>query len=283
MQNHKWSLVRSGLIATMLVGLAVEIVVGCSGAAQRGERTRALTTQIRVQVQWPAHSRVVPKAARLVRVRILTNEPDYDVEIGKADIVRPDGDEPISDQVIDGLPALVKIRIAVSAFPNPDGSGTVQAVSTQDTLSGASGSTTETDLTLGSTTARVAVSPASLTLQTLGSAQVTATSYDDKNNIVMTDPNGWKWTSTGEGASVDPTGNPVTIHGGLQGGTTVVTGTDNDSGRTVTVPVTVTPSTGPPGCKFITQDYGDRCSDGPHGEFRAWNCKTGGCEEPQVK
>jgi hypothetical protein len=228
-------------------------------------------------------TRVIPKAAQSLRVTVFASEPEFDVKVAEKVIARPPGSEPTSEATIENLPALVTLRVNVAAFPAADGTGVAQAFSTHDIRSGNPGSTVDSSITLNSTVARVTVSPSSVSVGIFESVPLAITAYDADNNIVVTTPGNWTWRGEPEGvAVVSASGATVAIVGNAAGAT-VMTGTDPESGKTVSVPVSVHAVAGPPGCVFRGQAYGDFCGTDQNGTRLFWNCETGACEEPLVK
>jgi len=265
-------------IAVLFLALVAEVIVGCGGAGRQSPSSvvAAGRSRMTVRVAWPKVSRAIPLGSKSIQITLFANEPEFDVKVGEKLVPRPEGEEPVSEVTLEDLPAQVKLRTRVLAFPNTDGTGTAQAVSEQEIVSGAAGANTDVDIALGSTIFRIEADPSSVSLKANDYKEVRVTAYNEAGDVVPTDPNSWSWRiQDPEVATADPnTRNPVAVRPKNAGATTLI-GTERDSEKTISVPVTV--SSGPPGCTD-GRSYGDACKP-PFSRFEwAWNCNTGECE-----
>ncbi|WP_395089868.1 hypothetical protein [Armatimonas sp.] len=270
------------ILSLVLVAVGVGLVVsGCAGgSANKSSRATGLT----LHIVWPERSatRVIPLSAQSLKVSVSAYEPDYAVPISETLVARPAGSGATSDITLSTMPALAKIRITMTAYPNADGTGVAQAVATQEMTTGDVGSSVNQDVSLDSTIDHVTASPVSVSTIVGGGASVSVTAFNADNQVVPTAPASWAWQSSAAStASVAASGNPVTVSGKVAGGASL-TCTHSESGKKITINVTVTSSTGPPGCRFPGQLYGDSCGTDKNGTNLSWNCETGACEEPLV-
>ncbi|WP_309713966.1 hypothetical protein [Armatimonas sp.] len=272
MKNTKTFSWHRFAIAVFFLALVVEVIIGCSGAARVGAGRSHMT----VRVAWPKVSRAIPLGAKSIQITLFANEPEFDVKVGEMRVARPEGEEPVSKVTLENLPAQVKLRTRVLAFPNEDGTGTAQAVSEQEIVSGEAGANTDVAIALGSTIFRLEATPSSVFLKPIDFKEVRVTAYNEAGDVVPTDPNSWSWRiQDPEVALAEPnTRNPVAVRPRRAGETTLI-GTERDSEKTISIPVTV--GAGPPGCTG-GRSYGDACK-APFSRYEwAWDCNTGECE-----
>lgn len=278
MKNTKIFSWQRFAISVLFLALVVEVIVGCSAVGRQNlsSTVGAGRSRMTVHVAWPKVSRAIPLGAKSIQITLFANEPEFDVKVGEMRMARPEGEEPVSEVTLENLPAQVKLRTRVLAFPNEDGTGTAQAFSEQEIVSGEVGANTDMDIALGSTIFRIEAAPSSVSLKANDFKEVRVTAYNEAGDVVPTDPNSWSWRiQDPEVATADPnTHNPVAVRPRRAGETTLI-GTERDSKKTISVPVTV--ATGPPGCTE-GRGYGDACKQ-PFSRFEwAWNCNTGECE-----
>ncbi|MGC4046254.1 MAG: DUF3500 domain-containing protein [Armatimonas sp.] len=140
-----------------------------------------------------------------------------------------------STLTFNGLPA-GNLLVAAVALPNTDGTGNPQA-STAVTSNIVIGQTAEISMTMASTIASLAISPATATIAPGSNTSLTATAYDASSVVVLTSPSTISWSSSNSGVAVVSASGVVT---GVAEGTATITATESESGKTATAIVTVT-------------------------------------------
>jgi hypothetical protein len=125
----------------------------------------------------------------------------------------------------------------VEAFPNPDGTGVVQAIGAT-TVAIISGVTTQATIDPASTVDHLDLTPQPLIIIPNRSAPLLVAPRNSANALVLVAPSSLAWTSSSPDiASVDASG----VVTGIKLGDTSVRVTDTESGQSTTAPVHVVP------------------------------------------
>lgn len=184
------------------------------------------TGQAQVTVKWPepAATRLIPVASKSIKITL----KDGASVVAELVLERPN-----TVASFDNLP-ITTLTIIATAYPQSGGRGTAQATGTAVFPVQEEG-ITEIKLTMDSTIQRLEVAPKSVSVGVAYTTLLTATTYDSENRIVLTGP--LQYTSAKRKiATIDANG----VVKGQQVGTTTITVTDPESGRSAQVPVTVT-------------------------------------------
>lgn len=214
------------------------ILAGCGGGTSQAESgSRA---SMRVKIEWPESTRLIPDASRSVKLVVKHQGEQLAVKV----VPRPAAGVVSTTVTLGNLPS-VAASLEASAHPGEDGSGAAQASGSAG-VSLASGKVVEASITMGSAIARIACSPASLTVKPGGSAVVTAGAFNAQGQLVLTASHNWSWTASGGAAGVQGNGSSATVTG-VSAGEAVVTVREAESGKTATLPVSVGSSEIPEG------------------------------------
>ncbi len=178
---------------------------------------------------WPS-GRVIPTAALSVRVQVLQGATVVnDVVLDKASPSTTFTEVPVG-----------AVTVKATAYPASNGTGTAMATA-QVAKTIAANATESVDLTMASTINRLTMTPnpVHLVLTLLVPVQLVVTAYDASNNVVLMSPSDLSYSTTNSALfNVSSTG-VVTGLGSLAGSSTI-TATDAISGKSVTVPATLT-------------------------------------------
>ena len=241
-----------GLALCGTVGMST--LAGCGGGGQNGSATSAVsqaTGRAALVIKWPtaAQSRLIPTASN----SILVNFSRDGKIVSTQTIVRPTG----SDQTtttFSNLP-VGSLTVAIAAFPNADATGTAQAGATT-TLVIASGQDTPLTVTLASTIASVAVTPAASSVVLGATTTLAAAAYNAAGEVVLTTPSKTTFVSSDTTVATINAASGVVTGTGL--GTATITATETESGiagsTTVTVTAAATPTPSPtptPGTSIV--------------------------------
>jgi hypothetical protein len=227
--------------ATALTG---SLLVGCgsSGVPTSPPASSVTTGRAALTIRWPERdaTRLIPFAANSIRVRLTS--VDGTRSFGETLLVRPTNGGTASatfSQLPTG-PCLV----TASAYPGADGSGVAQATGQTQTEIVAN-QTAEVRLTLASTIDRIELNPTAPTVAVGQSVTLSATVKNPLGEVMLTAPSTVAWTSSNTAvATVEPggtAGESGTVRG-VAPGTTTITVTEQESGKTASVLVTVPPA-----------------------------------------
>jgi hypothetical protein len=188
-------------------------------------------------VNWPApsSSRLIPSASNSIVVRVSKTDG---ATLAEQRMERPASGGPTTARFAD-LPA-GEVIARVAAYPSADGTGTAQAsASASVTIEG--GQTAALSLTLDSTIDRLDVTPSPLALTVGQTVSLVVTAKNLAGEIVLTDPGKITFRATNSGVPgafpgrVDSTGTAT----GFLPGTMNIVVTETESGKSTTVPVSV--------------------------------------------
>lgn len=220
----------SGLaLASTLLALA-----GCGGSSSGSSAAVGARGKATLNVIWPDRSgRLIPTAANSLTVTLSQNGST----ISSQTIARPAAGQNTTSTTFTDLP-IGNLDVAVSALPNADGTGVAQAVGA-GTMTVAVGTPGAVTVSLVSTAATLAVSPASPHIGMGGTGVFTASARDASNNIVLLQTSGSEpivWSTSAPGiVTISGTG-PVATATGVAVGSSTVTArfTTDDGGDTIT-------------------------------------------------
>jgi hypothetical protein len=159
------------LFSILLVSL---LLVGCGGGSPSSHGTAGRAT---FNILWPNRSRLIPAASNSIRINIKRGATVTTTRL----VPRP-AEGGTSTVTFDSLPVGTLTAIA-AAYPQADGSGTVQAqgtlpVNVQDGLN------INFSLTMDSTIDHIEVTPPNPTVSAGGTVQLTATAKDSLKRAV---------------------------------------------------------------------------------------------------
>jgi len=233
-------LARAGflLLATSAVCGSLTGLTGCGGGSSAVATTPG---RFAVTVNWPAPSRLIPAASGSIDAVLSSGG----TTLGHKLLVKPTAAPWTTTVIFDNLkPGTV--TLATTAYPNADGTGVAQAKGTMNATI-KSGAQTSATVDMNATIDHLAVTPASPTVAVGASTQLTATAFDAAGGIVLTSAQNLSWSSAQSGNATITTSGNVT---GVAAGTSLITVTEAETGKSATTTVTVTggvtaPVTGP--------------------------------------
>lgn len=206
-------------------GVASLSLSGCGGSSV------APATGLQMRIQWPEVSRLIPDATQSVRVVVK--------DAGGFETFRV-ANKPASG----GFSTLVffglqpgDLTVDARAFPAADAQGVALAQSsTRVTVTG--GNQTNLQLSLASTVDRVEVAPTTLSIRPGSADTLTGTAKDSSGNLVPLSAGKIRWASSDAGVATVNNGRVTAV----REGSTTITFTDTESGKSGTALVTVSSS-----------------------------------------
>ncbi|MCW3051031.1 MAG: hypothetical protein JWN14_201 [Chthonomonadales bacterium] len=226
------------LFATSALCGTLTGLTGCGGGSSAGTTTPG---RFAVTVNWPAPSRLIPAASGSIDAVLSSGEKT----LGHKLLVKPTAAPWTTTVTFDNLkPGAV--TLATTAYPNADGTGVAQAKGTMNATI-KSGAQTSATVDMNATIDHLAVTPASPTVAVGASIPLTATAFNAQGGIVLTSAQSLSWNSAQSAKATVTTAGSLT---GVAAGTSVITVTDAETGKSATTTVTVTggvpaPVTGP--------------------------------------
>jgi hypothetical protein len=171
--------------------IVLAILVGCGGANFSNPKSQTLG-KAEISFIWPTRTRLIPTAANAIKLTLSKTGKSY-----SQTITRPAAIASQTSQILFDLVEAGTYVVTAEAFPNADGTGTLQAVG--------SGAVTVTDgqnstflVTMLSTVTRLDI--AGQTNRFLSQyGTYTATAFDDNNVQVLVDPSVISWTINSDG------------------------------------------------------------------------------------
>lgn len=246
---------HGGLAFFVIFGLASLLLNGCGGGGQSSAPPAAQVAQATITVNWPARPkasqmapRLVPLAANSITITIMQGTNP----IAMHTLSRPNGDQAAISTYTFGDPSasggsannslpVGALTATATAYPNADGTGTAQATGFI-TFVTALGTNVPITIDMGSTIDHLAVTPANPSIAVGATIALSATARDVYGAMVLTVASKTQWSSSNPAiARVDTNSGVVT---GVAEGTTNLTVTDSESGKTGTTGVIVTASGG---------------------------------------
>lgn len=241
----------------VVFGLASLLLNGCGGGGggQSGTAPTPQVAQATITVNWPVRPkasqmapRLVPLAANSITITIMQGTDP----IASHTLTRPNGDQAGTSaytfgdpsapagSAYNGLP-VGALTATATAYPNADGTGTAQATGFISFVT-ALGTNVPITIDMGSTIDHLAVTPANPSIAVGATLALSATARDVYGAMVLTVASKTQWSSSDPAiARVDTNSGVVT---GVAEGTTNLTVTDSESGKTGTTGVIVTASGG---------------------------------------
>lgn len=214
-----------------LLAILWAVSVGGCGSGKQSETAATPTVtggRSTFTVVWPDESRLVPAAANSVRVEFLLNGG----VIAEGLLVRPTGGGRATT-TFNSLPVRT-LLVRATAFPTSNGMGIAQATGSMS-VTIRNGEVIPVTVTMASTIVQLEVTPVPPTITVGQSLQLSVTAKDSAGNIVLTAPSKMEWSSSHPAVSVDNSG----VIQGIAGGTATITVKELESGKSVSVPVTV--------------------------------------------
>ena len=217
----------------LLCAVAAVMLTGCGTASN----TREAAGRLSLTVIWPKRTRLIPLASGSIRAVLTRGQQTVGSQL------IPGGDGPPANPTtvtFDNLPA-GPVTLTTSAYPGQDGSGVAQATGAQS-VSIVSGQTAQVTVTMASTIDHVAITPVNPSITVGPFLLLTMTAFDAAGNIVLASLTA-NFVSADTGiVRVVTGGNPSTVQG-FAVGSSLVTVTERESGKTASTTVTVTGST----------------------------------------
>ena len=231
--KHRSSTRRSFLLAALCVLCGLPwLVAGCGGGGNGGGDRDGGTGRLTLTVQWPEPSRLIPAASTSIRATLTRGGATVDTRT----LQRPAAAPWTTDVTFENL-APGDLVLSAAAFPNADATGTAQASGAAPAAIVA-GQTTTVRVTMASTIARIAVSPANPSVPVGGQQAYTATAYDAADAVVLVSPATLSWQSGGTGiATVDAATGVAT---GVAPGSAQIIAAESESGKSGAAAITVT-------------------------------------------
>ena len=207
----------------------VVLLSGCGGGGGGASRAGTLV----LTVKWPQGSRLIPVASNSIKATLLQGAGP--TQLGSNVLPKPTGGATSTSVVFNNLEAGA-VTLSAIAYPTENGSGTAQASgSVPATI--VSGQTTNVTVTMASTIDHVIVTPANPSVLAGNTLQMTATAYNAQNEVVLISGQTVTWSSTVTSkATVSGTGNVT----GVAAGSSQISATETESGKSGNTTVTVT-------------------------------------------
>lgn len=220
---------RTGLgalaVACALIGA---VAVGCGGSGGGGGSSTK-TGSASLTITWPERTRLIPAASNSITASFYR----AGTLVSTKTVARPTSGNTSTVSFTD-LPA-TNLTLTASAYPNEDGTGTAQASATTQVAVEAD-ETKSVSLTMASTINTISITPSTATIAIGTTQALTATAYDTSDATVLMSTSATTWTSSSETvATVDANG----VVTALAVGTTNITFTDTESGKTATAVIKV--------------------------------------------
>jgi probable HAF family extracellular repeat protein len=246
--------------SALLLGASVSAwaMAGCGGT---GPGSAGGSGRAQMVIHWPERSRLIPDASNSIKV-VMSSAQQV---VASTVVPRPSAGGQASVS-FDTLPP-GDLTVLVSAYPQADGTGVVQASATIP-LTINPGEVTPFSVTMASTIDHMEVSPATASVVIGATAQLTATAKDAAGSVVLTSPAKVQWASSDSGVATVDAGGLVTA---VAVGIAQVTVTDTESGKSAQASVTVTdvPGTGTP--EYTVTDLGVLSPDPGYSQGMAVN------------
>jgi outer membrane protein assembly factor BamB len=224
---------RSALIGFGLISLMAALT-GCSGgggtsssiAPSKSGKGRATLT-----ITWPVRTRLIPVACNSINVEILQGSVVFTQQL----VARP----VTGNSTTVSFPVLPTgtLTVSATAYPTAGTTGVAQATGSEPLVIQANQNTTFS-LTMDSTITHVAIGPAPL-FWNGRTMPLSASAFDANNNMVLTTPTKWNWSSASTGVATITSGNNPANVTGVSPGTSLITATESESNISGTSTITV--------------------------------------------
>jgi hypothetical protein len=219
-------------IGLLLLLACLALASGCGGGSSPGTKSTVVPGSVQFVIVWPLPTRVIPAASQSLVIEVKSGAQ----QLAKKVIPRPPAGTNTSSVRFDALPPGI-VTITVQAFPNPDGTGVVQAVGST-TVAIISGVTTQATIDPSSTVARLDLTPNPLVIIPQRPIPLLVEPRNSDEALVLVAPSSLQWSSEDtETATVDASG----VVTGVQFGVTNVRVTDSESGQSSTATIHVVP------------------------------------------
>ncbi len=221
--------------AELVCALALTVaMIGCGGSS----RTLGISPspgRLTLKVIWPTSTRLIPQAANAINASLVSGSKS----LGSQLLARPAGSATTSTVTFTNLPP-GSATLTATAYPNADGTGTAQAQGAVGVTIVAS-QTASIGVTMNTTIDHLETAPVS-PIVTIGQPlQLTVTAKDAAGNVVLTTPGKVTWSSASLNiATIDNTGKVT----GVAVGSSVLTVTETESGKTTQATVQVSSQAG---------------------------------------
>lgn len=214
----------------ILVVFSLLVLAGCStGGSSAASKQGQGFGRATFAIKWPADTRLVPAACKSIRVVVRQGTTTIKAQI----LPRPIAG--VTDTLVFSPLPVGALMATATAYANTQGTGTPQATATIPLIIEA-GKDTPFTLTMASTIASVSVSPNPFNLAPGAVTTLIPTAIDATGAVVLTSPSKAAWVSANQGvARVDTAGKAT----GVAAGSTTITYTDTESGKSGSTTVTV--------------------------------------------
>ena len=199
---------------------------GCGSGSDHA--TAGSTGSVTFRIEWPASTRLIPRAAQSLDFHFWEKRSDTDFKEILTKVVDRPGAGGSSVLTVD-LPSVLVV-VDILARPEPDGTGTAQAEGHLEFRVPQSATLTQS-VTLESTITDVAISPATAIVAPHSSLTLTATAKAG-NSVVLVDPAAWQWDMQEPLSAGSLTGDSIQVNVGENLPEYMwVTVTDQESGK----------------------------------------------------
>jgi DNA-binding beta-propeller fold protein YncE len=207
----------------------IVLLSGCGGGGGGSSRAGTLI----LTVKWPQNSRLIPFASNSIVATLLQGTGP--TQLGSNTLPKPTGGATSTNVAFNNLEP-GSVTLSAVAHPNANGSGTAQASgSVPATI--VSGQTTNVTVTMATTIDHLLITPANPSVAAGSTLQLTMTAYNAQNEVVLTSAQTVNWSSaTPSKATISGSGNVT----GVAAGSSQITVTETESGKTANTTVTVT-------------------------------------------
>jgi len=228
-------LARTGVVlfaATALCG-ALTGLTGCGGGDSSATAGKSAKTPGRVAltVKGPTPSRLIPATSKSIDAVLTSGGTTLAHKL----LVKPTEAPWTTTVTFDNLtPGAV--TLTAKAYPTTDGSGTAQATGSAGATI-AAGAQSSVTISMASTIDHLAITPASPTINVGDRLQFTQTALDAQGNVVLTAPQNILWATSNSFIAQMSSGTGLSFAEHL--GTSTITVTDSETGKTGTTILTV--------------------------------------------
>ena len=209
-------------------------LTGCGGGSTTSP---AATGRLTLSVTWPKKSatsttRLIPIGSQSI-VAVVTRGSQT---LGTQIIVGADGAPGPSTVTFTGLPAGT-VTLTASAYPTQQGTGVAMATGSQPATI-FSGQNTNVSVTMASTIDHVTITPVNPTVAVGSFVSLTMNAFDAQGNMVLAALTA-DFVSVNTGTATVATGGNPSVIKGIATGTSLITVTERESGKTASTTVTV--------------------------------------------
>lgn len=214
------------IVLTTLIGAVLLGASGCGGGSNGNTVVTPVSTDRKgsatFKVTWPVRGRLIPAACNSISVAIKQGT----TVVAQTLLPRP-ASGGTSSASFATLP-IGTLSATASAYPNADGSGTAQASATAPLIIQA-GQNTSIGLTMNSTIDHLSLSPSPAVAIVGTPLLMSVTAYDVNGNVVLLSSMKLQWASSSTNIA---TVSSIGVVSGLVAGTSTISVTDTESGKT---------------------------------------------------